>query len=82
LRRWASSPPISQRAVLIAGSLGVSSLVCLLNGDNGQTETTANLLGLLENEFPRTANGESIIRSAVSGDNLRQHGSETGTDSR
>ena len=33
-------------AVLIAGSLGLSSLVCLLNnGDNGQTETDASLLG-------------------------------------
>ena len=32
--------------VLMAGSLGVSALVCLLNnGDNGQTETQANLLG-------------------------------------
>ena len=31
---------------LIAGSLGLSSLVCLLNnGDDGQTETSANLLG-------------------------------------
>src|SRR5256885_15397068 len=32
--------------VLMAGSLGVSSLVCLLNnGDNGQTETSQSLLG-------------------------------------
>ena len=32
--------------VLMAGSLGVSSLVCLLNNGNfGQTETQANLLG-------------------------------------
>ena len=32
--------------VLMAGSLGVSALVCLLNnGDLGQTETQANLLG-------------------------------------
>src|SRR6266403_5215126 len=32
--------------VLMAGSLGVSSLVCLLNnGNNGATETQANLLG-------------------------------------
>ena len=32
--------------VLMAGSLGVSTLVCLLNnGNNGQTETSANLLG-------------------------------------
>src|SRR5687768_7338011 len=30
--------------VLMAGSLGVSSLVCLLNnGDNGQTETSQSL---------------------------------------
>jgi catechol 1,2-dioxygenase len=32
--------------VLMSGSLGVSSLVCLLNNGNmGQTETTYNLLG-------------------------------------
>src|SRR5262249_45819862 len=32
--------------VLMAGSLGFSTLVCLLNnGNKGQTETTANLLG-------------------------------------
>ena len=33
-------------AVLMAGSLGVSSLVCLMNnGERGEIETTANLLG-------------------------------------
>src|SRR4051812_8999326 len=33
-------------AVLMSGSLGFSSLICLLNnGDRGQTETDANLLG-------------------------------------
>src|SRR3712207_8848883 len=32
--------------VLMAGSLGVSSLVCLLNnGDSGNTETSQSLLG-------------------------------------
>lgn len=32
--------------VLMAGSLGVSALVCLMNnGDNGATETTQSLLG-------------------------------------
>jgi catechol 1,2-dioxygenase len=32
--------------VLMAGSLGASSLVCLLNnGDDGQTETSQSLLG-------------------------------------
>src|SRR3982074_1960015 len=33
-------------AILMAGSLGVSSLVCLLNnGDQGNTETSQSLLG-------------------------------------
>ncbi|MGH7042793.1 MAG: dioxygenase [Acetobacteraceae bacterium] len=33
-------------AVLMAGSLGISSLVCLLNNsDNGATETSQSLLG-------------------------------------
>ena len=33
-------------AVLMAGSLGVSALVCLLNnGNHGQSETQANMLG-------------------------------------
>jgi hydroxyquinol 1,2-dioxygenase len=56
--------------VLIAGSLGVSSLVCLLNnGDHGQTETTANLLGpFWRMNSPRTANGASLVRSPTPGD--------------
>ena len=56
--------------VLVAGSLGVSSLVCLLNnGDKGKRETTANLLGpFWRAGSPRTANGASIVRSPTSGD--------------
>jgi catechol 1,2-dioxygenase len=56
--------------VLSAGSLGVSSLVCLLNnGDKGQTETTANLLGpFWRAGSPRTENGASILRSPTPGD--------------
>jgi hydroxyquinol 1,2-dioxygenase len=56
--------------VLIAGSLGVSSLVCLLNnGDHGQTETTAHLLGpFWRADSPRTQNGASIVRSPTPGD--------------
>ena len=56
--------------VLIAGSLGLSSLVCLLNnGDRGQTETTANLLGpFWRIDSPRTENGASIVRSPTPGD--------------
>jgi hydroxyquinol 1,2-dioxygenase len=56
-------------AVLMAGSLGVSSLVCLLNnGDNGQTETDASLLGpFWRMHSPVTPNGGSIIRSPTPG---------------
>ena len=55
--------------VLMAGSLGVSSLVCLLNnGDNGETETSQSLLGpFWRLNSPRVANGGSIIRSDTPG---------------
>ena len=55
--------------VLMAGSLGVSSLVCLLNnGDNGNTETNQNLLGpFWRLNSPRTKNGDTIIRSPTPG---------------
>jgi catechol 1,2-dioxygenase len=56
-------------AVLMAGSLGVSSLVCLLNnGDRGNTETDQSLLGpFWRMNSPRTENGGSIVRSATPG---------------
>src|SRR5262245_39606812 len=56
-------------AILMAGSLGLSSLVCLLNnGDSGQTETDASLLGPFWREHsPPTANGGSIVRSPTPG---------------
>jgi catechol 1,2-dioxygenase len=56
-------------AVLMAGSLGLSSLVCLLNnGNNGQTETDANLLGpFWRLDSPPTKNGDSIVRSPTPG---------------
>jgi catechol 1,2-dioxygenase len=55
--------------VLMSGSLGVSTLVCLLNnGNNGQTETTANLLGpFWRMNSPRTESGASIVRSPTPG---------------
>src|SRR5471032_636337 len=55
--------------VLMSGSLGFSALVCLLNnGNNGQTETTANLLGpFWRLNSPRTENGGSIVRSPTPG---------------
>ncbi|MEW6450150.1 MAG: dioxygenase [Pseudomonadota bacterium] len=59
-------------AVLMSGSLGVSTLVCLLNnGNNGQTETTANLLGpFWRLDSPRTESGASIVRSPTPGDEM------------
>ncbi|MBS0247972.1 MAG: catechol 1,2-dioxygenase [Proteobacteria bacterium] len=55
--------------VLMCGSLGFSALVCLLNnGNNGQTETTANLLGpFWRLNSPRTESGGSIVRSPTPG---------------
>jgi catechol 1,2-dioxygenase len=55
--------------VLMAGSLGVSSLVCLLNnGDNGNTETSQSLLGpFWRLNSPRVENGGSIVRSETPG---------------
>src|SRR3954453_14767757 len=51
--------------VLMAGSLGVSPLVCLLNnGDGGNTETDQSLLGpFWRLNSPRVENGGSIVRS-------------------
>lgn len=61
--------------VLMAGSLGVSSLVCLLNnGDNGQTETSQSLLGpFWRLNSPRVENGGTIIRSETPGTPLFVH---------
>jgi catechol 1,2-dioxygenase len=56
-------------AVLMSGSLGLSTLICLLNnGNNGQTETAANLLGpFWRMHSPSTENGGSIVRSSTPG---------------
>src|SRR5512146_3051576 len=56
-------------AVLMSGSLGFSTLICLLNnGNRGATETTANLLGpFWRLNSPRTENGGSIVRSPTPG---------------
>ena len=56
-------------AVLMSGSLGFSTLICLLNnGNRGQTETDANLLGpFWRMNSPRTPNGGSIVRSPTPG---------------
>src|SRR3954465_11360602 len=58
--------------VLMAGSLGISPLVCLLNnGDRGNTETSQSLLGpFWRLNSPRIDNGGSIIRSPTQGNAL------------
>lgn len=55
--------------VLMSGSLGFSTLICLLNnGNRGQTETTANLLGpFWRMNSPKTKSGDTIIRSPTPG---------------
>ena len=59
-------------AVLMAGSLGLSALVCLLNnGDHGQTETDASQLGpFWRMNSPLTPNGGSIVRLPTPGPGL------------
>ena len=56
-------------AIVMAGSLGVSSLVCLLNnGDQGNTETSQSLLGpFWRLHSPLVENGGSIVRSDTPG---------------
>ena len=56
-------------AVLMAGSLGVSALVCLLNnGDSGRVATSQNLLGpFWRVGSPSVAQGGSLLRSETPG---------------
>ena len=70
--------------VLMAGSLGVSALVCLLNnGDNGRTETQANLLGpFWREDQPLMPNGASLVRSPTPGPTLIAHIRVEGKDGR
>ncbi len=55
--------------VLMAGAMGLSTLVCLLNNPpNDTVPSTANLLGpFWRTDSPPTANGGSIVRSATVG---------------
>ena len=54
---------------LVAGSLGASTLICLMNnGPNAATESSANLLGpFWRSGSPRTENGGSLLRSPTPG---------------
>ncbi|WFU24585.1 dioxygenase [Bradyrhizobium sp. CB1717] len=70
--------------VLMAGSLGVSPLVCLLNnGDQGNTETDQSLLGpFWRLNSPRVENGGSIVRSETPGAPLFVNGRVVDRDGR
>lgn len=61
--------PSHNEVMLMAGALGVSNLICLLNnGANGTRETQANNLGPFWREnSPRTENGGSLLRSPTPG---------------
>lgn len=63
-------------AAVMAGSLGVSQLVCLMNnGSMGETETTANLLGpFWRMHVPRVENGDALLRSPTPGPTLYVRG--------
>jgi protocatechuate 3,4-dioxygenase beta subunit len=63
--------------VLMAGSLGVSALICLLNnGNNGQTETQASMMGpFWRDDQPRSASGDTLVRSPTPGPGLVVHAS-------
>ena len=68
--------PSHNEAMLLAGALGVSNLVCLLNnGENGTRPTQANNLGPFFREgAPHLENGASLLRSPTPGPELRFKG--------
>ncbi|HUN67825.1 MAG TPA: dioxygenase [Burkholderiales bacterium] len=65
--------PSHNEAMLMAGALGVSNLVCLMNnGGNGTRPTQANNLGpFWRTDSPRCEDGASIVRSPTPGPELR-----------
>lgn len=63
-----ATTPSHNEAMLLAGALGVSNLVVLLNNGKGKPETHANTLGpFWRNDAPITENGGSIVRSPTAG---------------
>jgi catechol 1,2-dioxygenase len=76
VRLGQASNPSHNEVVLMAGSLGASPLVCLLNnGNKGQTETAASMLGpFWRLDSPATENGGTIVRSATPGPALFVNG--------
>ena len=72
--------PSHNEAMLLAGALGVSNLICLINNTR---PTQANNLGpFYRANAPRCADGESIVRSPTPGPALFFRGSVTDMDAR
>jgi catechol 1,2-dioxygenase len=68
---------------LMAGTLGLSTLVCLMNNGTEEQPTSANLLGpFWRKGAPTMDNGDSIIRSPTEGPPLFFTGTVVGTDGR
>ncbi|HXM83384.1 MAG TPA: dioxygenase [Burkholderiales bacterium] len=76
--------PSHNEAMLMAGALGVSNLVCLLNnGQKGTRPTQANNLGpFYRAGSPRCENGASIVRSPTPGPALVFRGQVRDLDDR
>jgi protocatechuate 3,4-dioxygenase beta subunit len=68
--------PSHNEAMLIAGALGVSNLVCLMNnGLKGTRPTQANNLGpFFREDAPHCENGASLLRSPTPGPTLSFRG--------
>lgn len=61
--------------VLMAGSLGLSQLVCMMNNGRAEVQTSASLLGpFWRLNSPRVENGGSIIRSNTAGEQFLMTG--------
>ena len=74
--------PSHNEAMLLAGALGVSNLICLMNnGARGTRATQANNLGpFYRADAPRCKDGESIVRSPTPGAALVFSGKVTDMD--
>ncbi len=75
--------PSHNEVRLMAGSLGLSTLVCLMNNGTEDKPTSANLLGPFWRQgAPVTESGDSIVRSPTDGPPLFFTGTVVDTDGR
>ncbi len=73
--------PSHNEVRLMAGSLGLSTLVCLMNNGTEEKPTSANLLGPFWRQgAPVMNSGDSIVRSPTEGPPLFFTGTVTDTD--